>query len=58
MGLSVTGTMMQNFIGIPLAGATICGFENNTTPELCARWHVIGAFYPFSTNQNTFDATS
>lgn len=26
MATSVTGVMMQNIIGIPLAGADICGF--------------------------------
>ena len=56
MGYSVTGVMMHNIIGIPLAGADICGFIGDTTPELCARWHVVGAFYPFSRNHNTNDA--
>jgi len=53
MGYSVTGVMMHNVIGIPLAGADICGFAGDTTPELCARWHVVGAFYPFSRNHNS-----
>jgi lysosomal alpha-glucosidase len=54
MGWSVTGTMLQNILGTPLVGADICGFLGDTTPELCARWHTLGAFYPFSRNHNEF----
>lgn len=58
MGYSVTGVMAHNIIGIPLAGSDICGFLGNTTAELCARWHVVGAFYPFSRNHNGWDSSS
>ena len=58
MGYSVTGVMMSNILGITLAGSDICGFIGNTTADLCARWHLVGAFYPFSRNHNTNDANS
>lgn len=57
MGYSVLGVMMMNMFGIPLVGADICGFNDNTNPELCARWTALGAFYPFARNHNNWGQT-
>ena len=58
MKLSLSGVYSFQMFGYAMVGADICGFNANAWDTICARWHVLGAFYPFSRNHSNRDAIS
>jgi alpha-glucosidase (family GH31 glycosyl hydrolase) len=49
---SIIGVLEFNLFGMPYIGPDICGFFQDSTMELCARWMEVGAFFTFARNHN------
>ena len=47
MQTSSTDLIDFNLFGVPMVGPDVCGFNGDTTLELCARWMAVDDFFRF-----------
>ena len=58
MFFSISQALSFSLFGIPMFGVDTCGFNENASEELCARWMALSSMFPFYRNHNVLSANS